>query len=249
MTHGVDGPYELRNVLIYNTGDPNQAITDLPVYATAGYRHTDLSIFIGGAATLAMIAAPEQLIADGSSTSKITVIVEDAGGNLVPSQLVQFTTTGGQLAASSGSTGIDGKASVDLVAPTTAGQATVTASVGGLNQAAVITFGAGQPAVLSTVIAPTALAADGQSVAIVRARVTDAFGNSIAGQTVHFSTSLGAINGAAQTDGTGVAVAPLTAPATPGIAQVTASIGALQSTANVTFVQPGRTLYLPAIRR
>ena len=32
---------------------------------------------------MVMTAAPDQLIADGSSTSKITVVVEDAGGNLV----------------------------------------------------------------------------------------------------------------------------------------------------------------------
>jgi len=139
--------------------------------------------------------------------------------------------------------------SVDLVAPTTAGQATVTAGVGNLNQSAAITFAAGQPAVITTAVAPTALAADGQSVAIVRARVTDAFGNPIAGLAVHFGTSLGSINGSAQTDGTGTATAPLTAPAAAGIAQVTAGIGALQSTSNVTFVQTGRHLYLPAIRR
>ena len=42
LAHGVDGPYELRNVLIYNTGDPSQAVTDLQAYVTAGYRHTDL---------------------------------------------------------------------------------------------------------------------------------------------------------------------------------------------------------------
>lgn len=249
LANGVDGPYELRSVLIYNTGDPSQGVTDLPAYVTGGYRHTDLSIFIGGAAMLTLSAAPDQLIADGSSTSQITVVVKDVGGNLVPNQFVQFTTTGGQLAASSANTGIDGKASVDLVAPTTAGQATVTASAGGLNQAAVITFGAGQPAIITSVVTPTLLAADGQSVAVVRARVTDAFGNSIAGQTVQFRTSLGFISGAAQTDGTGMAIVPLTAPATVGIAQVTASVGALQSVTNVTFAKAGRNLYLPAIRR
>ena len=249
LQHGVDGPYQLRNVLIYNTGDPSQAITDLPAYATGGYRHTDLSIFIGGAATLALTAAPEQLIADGSSTSKITVVVEDAGGNLVPNQPVYFTSTAGQLTTSTANTGIDGKASVDLIAPTTAGQAFVTASTGGLNQAAVIGFVAGQPAVITSVITPTLLAADGKSVATVRARVTDAFGNAIAGQTVNFATSLGSINGSAQTDDAGVAVAPLTAPSAAGISQVTVRVGPLQSAANVTFGQTGRTLYLPAIRR
>ncbi len=47
LSHGVDGPYELRNVLFYNSGDPSRPVADLPVYVTAGYRHTDLSIFIG----------------------------------------------------------------------------------------------------------------------------------------------------------------------------------------------------------
>ena len=249
LSHGVDGPYVLKNVLIYHTGDPNQAITDLPAYVTAGYRHTDLSLFIGAAATLAVNAAPNQIIADGSSTSAITVVVKDANGNLVPNQVVNFTTTLGQLAASSGKTDLNGQVSVNLLAPTTVGNATVTASVGNINQTATVTFIAGSPAFITTVITPTTLAADGKSVATVRVSVTDAFGNPVAGQVVNFISSLGSISGSAQTDANGVAIAPLTASATPGVAQVTASLGGLQAKANVTFTQAGARLYLPIIKR
>lgn len=249
LTHGVDGPYVLKNVFIYHTGDSNQAITDLPPYVTAGYRHTDLTIFIGAAATLALTAAPDQRIADDNSTSAITVIVHDASGNLVPNQVVAFTTTLGQLAASSGKTDLNGQASVNLRAPTTVGNATVTASIGAINQAATVTFVAGAPALLTTVITPTTLSADGQSVATVRATVMDAFGNPIAGQVVNFSTSLGSIRTSAQTAADGVAFAPLTAATTAGVAQVTARLGALQTTATVTFAQTARRLYLPLIQR
>lgn len=237
LSHGVDGPYLLKNVLIYDTGDPSQAIADLPAYVTSGYRHTDLTIFIGAAATLAVNAAPDQLIADGSSTSEISVVVKDANDYLVPNQVVNFTATLGQLAASSGKTDISGQVSMNLTAPTTVGNATVTASVGGINQAALVTFIAGPPAFVTTVITPTTLAADGTGVATVRAKVTDAFGNPIAGQTINFTTSLGSISASSQTDASGVAVALLTASETTGVAHVTAGIGVLQSTANVTFVQ------------
>lgn len=93
------------------------------------------------------------------------------------------------------------------------------------------------------------MAADGKSVAIVRARVTDVFGNRSAGQVFNFSTSSGSISGSTQTDASGVAIAPLTAAVTTEVAQVTASIGVLQSTANVTFAQTGYRLYLPKIQR
>ena len=249
LSHGVDGPYVLKNVLIYHTGDPSQAIADLPAYVTAGYRHTDLSIFIGAAAALAVNAAPDQLIADGSSMSEITVVVKDANGNLVPNQVVHFTTTLGQLEASSGKTDMNGQVNVNLTAPTTVGKATVTTSVGSITQATMITFVAGPPASITTVITPTTLAADGKSIATVRATVTDAFGNPIAGQVVNFTSSLGTISSSAQTDVNGVAIAQLTASVTTGVAQVTANIGVLQSMANVTLDQTEQRLYLPMIRR
>ncbi len=249
LSHGVDGPYLLKNLLIYHTGDPNQALTDLPPYATAGYRHTDLTIFIGAAATLAVTATPGQLIADGSSTSALTVIVKDANGNPTPNQMVHFTTTVGVLPASSGKTDLNGQASVNLLAPTTVGNATVTARIGAINQATTVTFVAGPPALLTTIITPTTLAADGQSVATVRARVMDAFGNPIVGQVVNFTTSLGSISSSAQTDANGVALASLAASTAKGVAQVTASLGALQATATVTFAQTERRLYLPLIQR
>ncbi|MFN8491305.1 MAG: invasin domain 3-containing protein [Caldilineaceae bacterium] len=249
LSHGVDGPYLLKDVLIYHTGDPSQAITDLPAYVTAGYRHTDLSLFIGAAATLAVTAAPNQLTADGNSTSAITVVAKDANGNLIPNQEVAFTTTLGQLAASRGKTDMNGQVSVNLSAPTMMGTATVTASAGSVNQTTAVTFMAGPPAFITTVITPTLLAADGKSMATVRARVTDAFGNPIAGQVVNFTAGLGAITSSAPTDANGVAIVPLTAPITVGVMQVTASISGLQSTANITFVQTERRLYLPMIQR
>lgn len=249
LSHGVDGPYVLKNTLIYHTGDPNQAITDLPAYVTAGYRHTDLGIFIGTVTSLTVSATPNQLIADGNNTSKIAIVAKDANGNLAPNQTISFTTTLGQLAASSGETDLNGQVSVDLTAPTTLGTATVTARTGGISQTTAVKFVAGPPAFVTTIITPTTLAADGQSAATVRVNVTDAFGNPVVGQTISLTTSLGSINASAQTDISGVATATLTASATAGIAQVTASLGVLQATTNVTMIQTERRLYLPLIQR
>jgi len=249
LSHGVDGPYVLKNILIYHTGDPNQAIVDLPAYVTSGYRHTDLGIFIGAAATLTVSAVPNQLIADGNNTSKIAVVVKDANDNLAPNQTVSFTTTLGQLATSSGKTDPNGQISVDLIAPTTLGTANVTASVDGVSQTTTVQFVAGPPTFMTAIITPTSLAADGQSTATVRVTVTDAFGNPVVGQVVSFTASLGSIGASGQTDISGVATTTLTAPATAGIAQVTASLGVLQATTNVTFIQTERNLYLPLIQR
>ena len=102
---------------------------------------------------------------------------------------------------------------------------------------------------MTTSITPTLLVADGKSLVTVRARVTDAFGNPVADQLVNFTTSLGSIAPSAQTDADGMAVAPLTVAASAGIAQVQATLGALQVTAHVTFSQPEQQLYLPLIQR
>ncbi|MFN8442189.1 MAG: invasin domain 3-containing protein [Caldilineaceae bacterium] len=249
LSHGVDGPYLLKDILIYHTGDPNQAISNLPAYVTAGYRHTDLGLFIGTAATLAINAAPDQLIADGNSTSEITVVVKDASGNLVPNQEIQFSTTLGNLAANSGKTDLDGQVSVNLLAPTTAGQAIATANIGNVRQTVTVTFIVGSPAFITTAITPTLLVADEKSVAAVRAKVTDAFGNPITGQVVNFTTSLGSISASAQTNANGVALASLTASASAGIARVTAQLGALQATTNATFIPNEQKSYLPLIQR
>ncbi len=81
-------------------------------------------------------------------------------------------------------------------------------------------------------VSPSALVlvADGQSQAQIAATVTNARGARLAGQTVTFSTSLGSITPAVQTDARGVATATLVAGVTAGVAQVGAVAGSAGET-------------------
>jgi hypothetical protein len=123
-----------------------------------------------------------------------------------PNQVVHLKMTQFHLVASSGNIDINGKVSANLIAPTTVGNATVTASAGSISQAVPVTFVAGLPTFITTHITPATLAADGKRVATVRARLSDAYGNFLAGQASNFTTSSGFISDSAQTDANGVAL-------------------------------------------
>ena len=98
-----------------------------------------------------------------------------------------------------------------------------------------IQFVAGPPANIALTAAPTSLMADGASTATLTAVVKDANGNPVPNQTVAFATTLGAITNAAVTNANGVATATLTSVQEVGVAQVTASLGALSASTEVTF--------------
>jgi len=137
----------------------------------------------------------------------------------------------------------DGDAS-SLLNPThifdKAGVFTVTLTASGLggtsirtSLVAVAPFG--PPTTVTLTAAPTSLLADGASTAALTAVVKDANGNPVPNQTVTFATTLGAITNAAVTNADGVATATLTSAQQVGVAQVTASLGALSASTEVTF--------------
>jgi len=225
LSGSIDGPYQLVNLLVYHTADPNQAISVLDAYVTAPYDYTTLvpKVVIGPPASVQVATSPELLTADGESASTITVVVTDEDGNFVPNETIVVSATLGTLNSNSLTTNISGTASVNLVSSTQSGLETITISVGTLTQDVPIEFVAGPPTSLSLAISPTTIIADGESAALITTNVIDAFSNPVANQEITFSSSTGVISDTAITDINGNASELLTASTIAGSGIVTAT--------------------------
>jgi len=214
------------------------------VTATVGsLSATALVTFTPGPPTnLSLIAAPSTLPVDDLST--LTADVTDQFGNPVADGVVvSFTTSFGTLSDNSATT-VNGAATA-MLSSTLPGTAVVTATLGSLSAAALVTFTPGAPANLALVAAPSTLQVGHLSA--LTATVTDQFGNPVAdGTPVSFSTNLGVATPAVAVTVNGVATAVLSS-TVAGLATVTATVSSLSTTALVTFTHgPAAQLSLTA---
>jgi parallel beta-helix repeat protein len=197
----------------------------------------------GAPFTLTLTAVPTTLPVDNSST--LTATATDQFGNPVADgTTISFTTSLGTLSSATATTS-GGNASVTLNS-TLPGVATVTATVGSLNATTLVTFTAGAPFTLTLTAVPATLPVGNSST--LTATATDQFGNPVAdGTTISFTTSLGNVSPVTATTVGGVVTATLNS-TVAGVAAVTATIGSLSATAQVTFT-PGApfTLTLTAV--
>ncbi|EHH7881814.1 hypothetical protein J4604_000849, partial [Escherichia coli] len=204
---------------------------------------------ISGDAASAQIVAMQvttgnpDVLANGSDRHTVNVRVEDQFGNVLPEQTVTFTVTkGAAVFANAGQsadirTDAHGMAEVDL-SSTVADASTVEAKVNQSSDSKTVNFVAdvSTAQIADLVVIKDGSEADGATANTLRARVTDAFGNTLGGQTV----SVLADNGATvaptvttQPDGTvEISVTSQTA----GISAVTASINNSSQSRNVTFI-------------
>ena len=95
------------------------------------------------ATTSTITAAPMSIVADGTSTSTITVLLKDASGTSLTDggDAVALSTTGGTLSAATDNN--DGTYSATLTSPVTAGSATVSGTLNGpttITSTATVTF-------------------------------------------------------------------------------------------------------------
>ena len=182
-------------------------------------------------AYLVVFSDSSTLVADGSSTSEIHIIAQDALGHPVADNTpVYLTTTAGLvfpgIAYTSG-----GEAVVNLRSGTVAPEtAMVVVSAGVEAETVYVPFIAGPPAMINIVPNSTSLFADGEDTTTVRAYITDAHGNWVSeGTNVRFSTSLGTIDSLTLTtavaETTGFASARFRAGIIPGSALITATSG------------------------
>lgn len=186
-------------------------------------------------------AASANLVADGVSSTTITVSLRDAQGKPDSSSgaAVGMESTLGSL--DSVTDNGDGTYSAKLTAPKATGTAIVSASVAGvpLTMTASVQFVAGDPSVGTSTIetVDATLTADGTSQTTVIVTLKDAYGNLAAGGSVGIQSTLGKV-GSITNHGYGTYTATLTAPTTPGTATVNASLAGvpLASTASVQFL-------------
>jgi predicted extracellular nuclease len=190
----------------------------------------EVTFTVGAPANVTLVALPSTLPVGSLST--LTATVTDQYGNVVADgTLVSFTTDLGNVSPASATT-VNGVATATL-SSTVAGVATVTATVGSLSATAQVTFTPDVPANVALVAVPSTLPVDNLST--LTATVTDQFGNPVAdGTTVNFTTSLGTLSGSSATTVNGVATVTLSS-TLPGVAVVTATVGSLNATTQVTF--------------
>ncbi|EIT7680493.1 Ig-like domain-containing protein, partial [Escherichia coli] len=123
--------------------------------------------------------------ADGSTANTLRVRVTDAFGNALNGQTVSVTAGNSATVAPTVTTGPDGTVEISVTSQT-AGISAVTASINSSSLSRDVTFiaDASTAQIADLVVIKDGSEADGATANTLRARVTDAFGNALAGQTV-----------------------------------------------------------------
>ncbi|KYU50691.1 hypothetical protein AML71_14615 [Escherichia coli] len=180
--------------------------------------------------------------ADGSTANTLRARVTDAFGNALAGQTVSVLADNGATVAPTVITGPDGTVEISVTSQT-AGISAVTASINSSSQSQSVTFVADirTAQIADLVVIKDGSEADGATANTLRARVTDAFGNALAGQTVSVMADNGAtVAPTVITEPDGTVEIPVTSQ-TAGASAVTASINSSNASRNVTFVADVRT--------
>ncbi|WP_447404398.1 inverse autotransporter adhesin IatC [Escherichia coli] len=186
-----------------------------------------------------LVVIKDDSVADGSTANTLRARVTDAFGNMLAGQTVSVLADNGATTAPTVITEPDGTVELSVTSQT-AGTSAVTASINNSSQSRNVTFIADvrTAQIASLVVIKDGSEADGATANTLRARVTDAFGNALAGQTVSVSAGNSAtVAPAVITEPDGTVEISVTSQ-TAGVSAVTASINNSSQSQNVTFV-PG----------
>ncbi|EEW1719929.1 acylphosphatase [Escherichia coli] len=189
-----------------------------------------------------LVVIKDGVVADGAMANMLRVRVTDAFGNALAGQTVSVFAGNGATTAPTVTTQPDGTVEISVTSQT-AGISVVTASINSSSQSRDVTFIADirTAQIADLVVIKDGSVADGAMANMLRARVTDAFGNALAGQTVSVFAGNGATTAptvTTQPDGTvEISVTSQTA----GTSAVTASINSSSQSRDVTFIADVRT--------
>ncbi|MGU6186153.1 Ig-like domain-containing protein, partial [Escherichia coli] len=184
-----------------------------------------------------LVVIKDGSVADGAMANTLRMKVTDAFGNALAGQTVSVSADNGAAVAATVITGPDG-AAIITVTSQTAGASTVTASISNSTLSQNVTFIAdvSTAKIADLVVIKDGSVADGAMANTLRVKVTDAFGNALAGQTVSVSADNGAAVAATViTEPDGAAIISVTSQ-TAGASTVTASISNSTLNQNVTFI-------------
>ncbi|RLX88200.1 hypothetical protein EAI49_27090, partial [Escherichia coli] len=181
-------------------------------------------------------------VADGSTANTLRVRVTDAFGNALGGQTVSVLAGNSATVAPTVITEPDGTVAISVTSQT-AGISAVTASINSSSQSQSVTFVADirTAQIADLVVIKDDSVADGAMANILRARVTDAFGNTLAGQTVSVMADNGATVASTMTTKPDGTVEISVTSQTAGISTVTATINNSTLSQNVTFIADVRT--------
>ena len=189
-----------------------------------------------------LVVTRDNSVADASTANTLQVKVTDANGNTLAGQTVSVLADNGATVASTVTTGPDGTVEISVISQT-AGISAVTASINSSSQSRDVTFIADvrTAQIAELVVIKDGSEADGATANTLRARVTDAFGNALAGQTVSVLADNGATVASTVTTGPDGTVEISVISQTAGISAVTASINSSSQSRDVTFIADVRT--------
>ncbi|WP_088541985.1 inverse autotransporter adhesin IatC [Escherichia coli] len=184
-----------------------------------------------------LVVTRDNSVADGSTANTLRVKVTDAFGNALAGQAVSVLADNGATVAPTVITGQDGTVEISVTSQT-AGSSAVTASINSSSQSRDVTFVADVRTVkiADLVVSQDNAVADGATANTLQVKVTDAFGNALAGQTVSVSADNGAAVAATVITGPDGTVEISVTSQTAGISAVTASINNSSLNQNVTFI-------------
>ncbi|MEW2783728.1 Ig-like domain-containing protein, partial [Escherichia coli] len=180
--------------------------------------------------------------ADGATANTLRARVTDAFGNALAGQTVSVLAGNGATVAPTVITGQDGTVEISVTSQT-AGVSAVTATINNSSQSRNVTFVADvrTAQIADLVVIKDGSEADGATANTLRARVTDAFGNALAGQTVSVLAGNGATVAPTVITGQDGTVEISVTSQTAGVSAVTATINNSSQSRNVTFVADVRT--------
>ncbi|HFV4409339.1 TPA: Ig-like domain-containing protein, partial [Escherichia coli] len=176
-------------------------------------------------------------VADGAMANTLRVKVTDANGNALAGQTVSVSADNGATVAPTMTTKPDGTVEISVTSQT-AGTSAVTATINSSSQSRDVTFIADvrTAKIADLVVIKDGSVADGAMANTLRVKVTDAFGNALAGQTVSVSADNGAAVAATVITGPDGTVEISVTSQTAGISTVTATINNSTLSQNVTFI-------------
>ncbi|MCU9699574.1 Ig-like domain-containing protein, partial [Escherichia coli] len=176
-------------------------------------------------------------VADGAMANTLRVKVTDAFGNALGGQTVSVLADNGATTAPTVTTQPDGTVEISVTSQT-AGTSVVTASINNSTLSRDVTFIADvrTAQIADLVVIRDNSVADGSTANTLRARVTDAFGNTLAGQTVSVLADNGATVAPTVITGQDGTVEISVTSQTAGTSVVTASINNSSQSQNVTFI-------------
>jgi len=184
-----------------------------------------------------LVVIKDDSVADGAMANMLRARVSDVFGNALAGQTVSVMADNGAAVASTMTTKPDGTVEISVTSQT-AGISVVTASINNSSQSQNVTFVADvrTAKIADLVVSQDNAVADGSTANTLRARVTDAFGNTLAGQTVSVMAGNGAtVAPTVITEPDGTAEISVTSQ-TAGVSAVTASINNSSQSRDVTFI-------------